>query len=66
MTISDQPLPDESPAHVGLGPVVGPLGRVATGGRNWEGFAADRKCDKDFWSTAQKEISKAYVSSQHS
>lgn len=24
-------------------PVVGPLGRVATGGRNWEGFGADRK-----------------------
>ncbi|CAG8051941.1 unnamed protein product [Penicillium salamii] len=24
-----------------LGPVVGPLGRVALGGRNWEGFAAD-------------------------
>ncbi|KAI0473279.1 glycosyl hydrolase family 3 N terminal domain-containing protein [Xylariaceae sp. FL0804] len=28
-------------AHVLLGPVVGPLGRFATGGRNWEGFAAD-------------------------
>jgi beta-glucosidase len=24
-----------------LGPVIGPLGRVALGGRNWEGFAAD-------------------------
>ncbi|OJJ54624.1 hypothetical protein ASPSYDRAFT_81595 [Aspergillus sydowii CBS 593.65] len=24
-----------------LGPVVGPLGRVALGGRNWEGYAAD-------------------------
>lgn len=24
-----------------LGPVVGPIGRVATGGRNWEGFASD-------------------------
>ncbi|KUL85045.1 hypothetical protein ZTR_07775 [Talaromyces verruculosus] len=24
-----------------LGPVVGPLGRVALGGRNWEGFSAD-------------------------
>lgn len=24
-----------------LGPVVGPLGRVATGGRNWEGFSND-------------------------
>ncbi|KAJ5669522.1 hypothetical protein N7462_010592 [Penicillium macrosclerotiorum] len=24
-----------------LGPVVGPLGRLALGGRNWEGFAAD-------------------------
>lgn len=24
-----------------LGPVVGPLGRVAEGGRNWEGFSND-------------------------
>lgn len=24
-----------------LGPVVGPLGRVALGGRNWEGFSTD-------------------------
>lgn len=28
--------------HVLLGPVVGPLGRVALGGRNWEGFSNDR------------------------
>lgn len=27
--------------NIALGPVVGPVGRVATGGRNWEGFAAD-------------------------
>ena len=27
--------------HVLLGPVVGPIGRVATGGRNWEGFSSD-------------------------
>ncbi|KXS97080.1 hypothetical protein AC578_10779 [Pseudocercospora eumusae] len=27
--------------NVALGPVVGPIGRVASGGRNWEGFAAD-------------------------
>ncbi|OBT72903.1 hypothetical protein VF21_07796 [Pseudogymnoascus sp. 05NY08] len=27
--------------HVILGPVVGPLGRVALGGRNWEGFSND-------------------------
>ncbi|KAK8029568.1 family 3 glycoside hydrolase [Apiospora rasikravindrae] len=27
--------------QVPLGPVVGPLGRIATGGRNWEGFAND-------------------------
>jgi beta-glucosidase len=26
---------------VQLGPVVGPLGRVAEGGRNWEGFSPD-------------------------
>lgn len=24
-----------------LGPVVGPIGRIAEGGRNWEGFSAD-------------------------
>ena len=29
--------------HVALGPVVGPLGRVDEGGRNWEGFSNDRK-----------------------
>ncbi|KAG2417110.1 beta-glucosidase [Aspergillus terreus] len=28
-------------AHIALGPVAGPLGRSAYGGRNWEGFAAD-------------------------
>ncbi|TAQ90369.1 hypothetical protein B7494_g1320 [Chlorociboria aeruginascens] len=27
--------------NVALGPVVGPLGRIAVGGRNWEGFAND-------------------------
>ncbi|KAF5862200.1 hypothetical protein ETB97_011905 [Aspergillus alliaceus] len=27
--------------NVLLGPVVGPLGRVAEGGRNWEGFSTD-------------------------
>ncbi|KAL5319229.1 hypothetical protein ACEPPN_012279 [Leptodophora sp. 'Broadleaf-Isolate-01'] len=27
--------------NVALGPVVGPLGRVAAGGRNWEGFSND-------------------------
>ncbi|KAH6712503.1 putative beta-glucosidase M [Leptodontidium sp. MPI-SDFR-AT-0119] len=27
--------------NVPLGPVVGPLGRLAEGGRNWEGFSAD-------------------------
>ena len=26
---------------VQLGPVVGPLGRFAEGGRNWEGFSPD-------------------------
>lgn len=28
-------------ANVALGPVVGPAGRVALGGRNWEGFGSD-------------------------
>lgn len=27
--------------HVQLGPSTGPLGKFATGGRNWEGFASD-------------------------
>jgi beta-glucosidase len=27
--------------NVALGPVVGPIGRIAEGGRNWEGFGAD-------------------------
>ncbi|KAK3349617.1 glycoside hydrolase family 3 protein [Lasiosphaeria hispida] len=27
--------------NVALGPVAGPLGRVATGGRNWEGLGSD-------------------------
>jgi beta-glucosidase len=27
--------------NVALGPVVGPLGRVVKGGRNWEGFSND-------------------------
>ncbi len=27
--------------NVALGPVVGPIGRIATGGRNWEGFSND-------------------------
>ncbi|RHZ54835.1 beta-glucosidase [Aspergillus thermomutatus] len=27
--------------NVALGPVAGPLGRIARGGRNWEGFAND-------------------------
>lgn len=28
-------------SNIALGPVVGPLGRTAASGRNWEGFAAD-------------------------
>ena len=27
--------------HVQLGPVAGPLGKIAQGGRNWEGFGPD-------------------------
>lgn len=27
--------------HVQLGPVAGPLGKIPTGGRNWEGFSPD-------------------------
>ncbi|KAL2816181.1 glycosyl hydrolase family 3 N terminal domain-containing protein [Aspergillus cavernicola] len=28
-------------ANIALGPVIGPVGRVARGGRNWEGFTND-------------------------
>lgn len=28
-------------SNIALGPVVGPLGRIAQNGRNWEGFAVD-------------------------
>ncbi|RMD40563.1 hypothetical protein DV735_g4575, partial [Chaetothyriales sp. CBS 134920] len=28
--------------HVALGPVAGPIGRVALNGRNWEGFSTDQ------------------------
>lgn len=28
-------------ANIALGPVVGPLGRLAENGRNWEGFSND-------------------------
>ncbi|KAH7378904.1 putative beta-glucosidase [Cadophora sp. MPI-SDFR-AT-0126] len=27
--------------NIALGPAIGPLGRIATGGRNWEGFSND-------------------------
>ena len=27
--------------NVALGPVIGPIGRIAEGGRNWEGFGSD-------------------------
>lgn len=27
--------------HVALGPFIGPIGRIARGGRNWEGLGAD-------------------------
>lgn len=27
--------------NIALSPVVGPLGRIAEGGRNWEGFSND-------------------------
>lgn len=31
--------------NVALGPVVGPIGRISEGGRNWEGFGADPYLD---------------------
>lgn len=27
--------------HLLLGPVVGPIGRIVEGGRNWEGYSTD-------------------------
>lgn len=34
--------------NVLLGPVVGPVGRVVEGGRNWEGFSVDRSSHPPF------------------
>lgn len=31
----------DATANIALGPVAGPLGRTALGGRTWEGFAVD-------------------------
>jgi beta-glucosidase len=38
--------------NVALGPVVGPLGRVAKAGRNWEGISNDRMCTTQFFNAA--------------
>jgi beta-glucosidase len=46
--------------HVALGPVVGPLGRVAKGGRNWEGISNDRKLQKDLFTNLSDTLS-AYL-----
>jgi hypothetical protein len=35
--------------NVALSTVVGPLGRIAMGGRNWEGFSNDRRLLRPGW-----------------
>ena len=42
-------------ANVLLGPVVGPLGRVAKSGRNWEGYSTDRRFSLSF-TTQELEV----------
>ncbi|OJJ87957.1 glycoside hydrolase family 3 protein, partial [Aspergillus glaucus CBS 516.65] len=48
--------------HVLLGPVVGPIGRVATGGRNWEGFSSDPYLTGELGAETVKGIQSAGVS----
>ncbi|PKY01478.1 hypothetical protein P168DRAFT_49759 [Aspergillus campestris IBT 28561] len=40
-------------ANVARGPVAGPIGRVARGGRIWEGFSADSR--SEYRSTASRK-----------
>ena len=48
--------------HVALGPVVGPLGRVAQSGRNWEGFSNDRESSV-FFICARVDLMSVYLCS---
>lgn len=43
-------------SHVLLGPVAGPLGRTAFGGRNWEGFSPDPYLTGDLFTETIKGI----------
>ena len=49
--------------HVALGPVVGPLGRVVKGGRNWEGYSPDPYLAGALASEAVKGLQKYVIAS---
>ena len=49
--------------NVALGPVVGPIGRVAEGGRNWEGFAADAYLDGILGAQSIQGLQKSVIAS---
>lgn len=49
--------------NVALGPVVGPIGRTATGGRNWEGFAADAYLDGVFGAQSVRGLQENVIAS---
>jgi beta-glucosidase len=48
-------------ATVALGPVVGPLGKIAKGGRNWEGFGNDPYHAGMFAAATVKGLQKQHV-----
>lgn len=49
--------------NVALGPVVGPIGRVAENGRNWEGFAADPYADGILGAQAVRGLQESVIAS---
>lgn len=49
--------------NVALGPVIAPLGRVAEGGRNWEGFAADPYLNGILGAETVKGLQQSVISS---
>ena len=48
---------------IALGPVVGPLGRIAEGGRNWEAFAADPFLDGILGAETVKGLQQSVIAS---
>ncbi|KJY01517.1 beta-glucosidase like protein [Zymoseptoria brevis] len=49
--------------NVALGPVVGPIGRIAQGGRNWEGFGADAYLDGILGAQSVKGLQESVIAS---